>query len=102
MNIIVYSNDAVSLAAGDVAVFRNPVFWRGEVEKFDAIYPCDRQDIMAAYASVGVSVYEHLPKFDASFRGEELDIEGDAVNPIDHDDVGQKPAVVAKTKSVKK
>mgnify|MGYP003523639164 FL=1 len=52
--------------------------------------------------------YEHLQKVDAptrkiaaSFRGEELDIEGDAVNPIDHDDVGQKPAVVAKKKEAK-
>ena len=53
--------------------------------------------------------YEHLQKVDAptrkiaaSFCDEEIEIEGDAANPIDHDDVGQKPAVVAKTKAVKK
>ena len=53
--------------------------------------------------------YEHLQKVDAptrkiaaSFCDKEIEIEGDAANPIDHDDVGQKPAVVAKTKAVKK
>ena len=55
--------------------------------------------------------YGHLQKVDAptrkiaaSFCDEEIEIEieGYAANPIDHDDVGQKPAVVAKTKAVKK
>ena len=51
--------------------------------------------------------YEHLQKVDAPTRKIaasfcDKEIEGDAANPIDHDDVGQKPAVVAKTKAVKK
>lgn len=58
MNIIVYSTNKPTLAAGDVSFSRNPAFWRGEVEKVDAIYPCDRHDIMAAYAAAGVAVYE--------------------------------------------
>jgi hypothetical protein len=68
MKVIFYGEKPPILAAGDTLVCRSAHYWRGEVEKVDAIYPCKNKTIAEAYEKAGVNVYSDKAAADAETK----------------------------------